>query len=210
MYTLYFAPGAAGMSTHWLLIELGVPHELRKLDLAAGEHKQPAYLALNPGGVVPTLLVDGVPMTESSALLLFLAERHADAGFSPPPGTPARAACLQWLFYLANTLMPAYRAWFFPHEPAGTECAAAAKDTARQRIEAAWARIADHLAASGPYMAGAELSLVDFHTTMLMRWSRNMPQPADRSPVLADYAKRMKARSSFKVLCEREGLTDWL
>ena len=59
MYTLYYSPGAASLVVHWLLIEIGARHELRKLDLQAGEHKRPEYLSVNPGGVVPTLLVHG-------------------------------------------------------------------------------------------------------------------------------------------------------
>ncbi|MGA1731166.1 MAG: glutathione S-transferase, partial [Steroidobacteraceae bacterium] len=58
MYTLHYAPGAASFAPHWLLIELGVEHQLVRVDLAAGEHKQPAYLKLNPNGLVPTLVVD--------------------------------------------------------------------------------------------------------------------------------------------------------
>jgi glutathione S-transferase len=209
MYRLHFAPSTAAMSAHWLLIELGVPHTLQRVDLAAGEHKQPAYLALNPAGVVPTLEVDGQPLCESAAIVMWLAERHAEAGLSPAPGTAARSQYLQWMFFLANTLQPAYRAWFYPHEAAGEACAEAAKQAARERIEAAWARVDAHLAAHGPYLVGTQLSAADFHATMLMRWSRNMPRPAHTWPALGAYAALMKSRPSFKVLYEREGVTDW-
>jgi len=80
---------------------------------------------------------------------------------------------------------------------------------ARQRIEAAWQRVADHLEANGPWMVGEPLTVVDFMTTMLMRWSRNMPKPSDTWPVLKAYADRMKARPAFKEVYAREGLTDW-
>jgi glutathione S-transferase len=74
MYTLYYAPGAASLVVHWLLIDLGLPHELIKLDIATREHKTPEYLAINPHGVVPTLLVDGKPMCEAAAMAVLLAE----------------------------------------------------------------------------------------------------------------------------------------
>ena len=83
MYSLYYSPGAASLVVHWLLIELGVPHQLHKLDLQAGQQKRPEYLALNPNGVVPTLVIDGKPMHEAAAMLLWLADRHADAGLAP-------------------------------------------------------------------------------------------------------------------------------
>ena len=209
MVTLYYAPATASMVVHWLLIELGAAHELRKLDLEAREHKAPAYLKLNPAGVVPTLLVDGQPLCEAAAIALHLADVHSGAGLAPPPGSVLRAQYYQWMFFMANTLQPAYRAWFYPDEPAGAESAAPAKESARQRIEAAWERVAAHLGAGGPYLLGERLSTADFMMTMLMRWSRNMPRPAHTFPALQAHAQQMKARPSFKELYAREGLTEW-
>ncbi|MGH6951361.1 MAG: glutathione S-transferase family protein, partial [Vitreimonas sp.] len=57
MYTLYYSPGAASLAVHWMLIEIGEPHELKRLDLDAGDHRKPEYLKLNPNGLVPTLVV---------------------------------------------------------------------------------------------------------------------------------------------------------
>ena len=93
MYSLYYSPGAASLVVHWLLIELGVPHQLNKLDLQAGQQKRPEYLALNPNGVVPTLVIDGKPMQEAAAMLLWLADRHADAGLAPAAHDPRWACC---------------------------------------------------------------------------------------------------------------------
>ncbi|HXQ30473.1 MAG TPA: glutathione S-transferase N-terminal domain-containing protein, partial [Steroidobacteraceae bacterium] len=87
MYTLYYMPGAASFAVHWLLLEIGAPHELQRIDGEAGEHKRPAYLKLNPNGLVPTLIVDGEPVYESAALLLLLAARHPEAHLAPPSGT---------------------------------------------------------------------------------------------------------------------------
>ena len=81
---------------------------------------------------------------------------------------------------------------------------------ARARIEWAWDEVARHLDAGGPYVLGARLSVADFMLTMLMRWSRKMPKPVDRWPVLHAFAQRMKARPSFKEVYAREGLTDWM
>lgn len=209
MYTLYYSPGAASLVVHWLLIELGVPHELKKLDIAAKEHKTAEYLKLNPAGVVPTLIVDGAPVTECAALALLLAERHPEAGFEPAPGSPERATYLMWTLHLANTLQPAFRLWWYPHEAAGEEHVAAAQALAGERIGGVFDRLDAHLAVHGPYICGNQVRAVDFLATMLMRWSRNMPKPATEWPHLATYAARMKARPSFKTLYERESLTEW-
>jgi glutathione S-transferase len=209
MITLHYAPSTASLVVHWLLVELEIPHELRRVDLEAREHKQPAYLALNPAGVVPTLVVDGQPICEAAAIVMHLADAHPVAGLAPDPGTLARAAYYQWMLVCANTLQPAYRAWFYPDEVAGEANIDASKDHARRRIEATWERVDAHLAAHGPYVLGETLSAVDFMVTMLMRWSRNMPKPADTWPALRRHATAMKQRPSFKEVYAREGLTDW-
>ena len=207
MYSLYFAPGAASFSVHLALLEMAVPFELVRVDLQAGQQKSADYLRLNPNGVVPTLVHDGQAMSESAALLLWLAEREQK--LSPPLGSAARAPYLQWMLYLANTLQPAFRLWFYPHEAAGESAIDGAKAAAQSKVEVVFDRLADHLSANGPYLCGADLTVTDLHAFMLMRWSRNMPKPATGWPVLAEFVARMKARPSFKALYEAEGLTEW-
>ncbi|MCD7098758.1 glutathione S-transferase family protein [Stenotrophomonas sp. MMGLT7] len=207
--TLYYSPSTAALVVHWLLIELEVPHVLHALDFDRREQKSPEYLALNPAGVVPTLVLDGQVLTEAAAIAMHLADLHPEAGLAPAPGTPARAEYYKWMFFCANTLQPAYRAWFYPDEPAGAQNVEAAKEQARIRLESAWQRVAEHLQANGPYLLGAQLSAADFMLTMLMRWSRNMPRPSDDWPALRAYAGRMKSRPAFKQTYRREGIEDW-
>ncbi|HZH44321.1 MAG TPA: glutathione S-transferase family protein [Lysobacter sp.] len=209
MYVLYYAPGAASLLPHWLLIELGQPHELRAVDIKAGEQKRPEYLALNPNGVLPTLLIDGEPHYEAAALAMTLADRHPQAGLAPAHDDPRRGAYHQWMFHLANMVQPLFRIWWYPHEVAGEANAALAREHVAPRIEAAWDRLDAHLAQRGPYLLGEGPSAADFYLTMLLRWSRNMPRPGDRWPHLGELARRMKARPSFAELYRREGLTEW-
>ena len=209
MHTLYYAPGAASMVVHWLLIELDVPYRLQLVDLEAREQKTPEYLALNPNGVVPTLVVDGEPRTEAMALTLQLADTYPDAGLAPAIGSDGRAHYYEWSVYLSNMLQPLFRQWWYPHEPSGEDNADAVRTHVQPRIEACWTRIDAHLSATGPYLLGDSLSALDFYLTMLMRWSRAMPRPASAWPHLDALASRMKARPSFVTLCQSEGLTDW-
>lgn len=209
MITFYNAPATAGLVVHWLLIELEIPHTVHWMDLAAGDHKQPAYLALNPAGMVPTVVIDGQPITEAAAISLHLADAYPTRGLAPAPGTLARATYYQWMFFLTNTLQPAFRAWFYPTEPAGAAHVEDVKIHARAHLEAAWARLDVHLAVHGPFLLGEVLSTPDFLLTMLMRWSRDMPRAATTWPALARLAAIMKARSAFKEANAREGLTDW-
>ncbi len=209
MAILYYSPGAASLLVHWLMIELGLPHELRELDFSAREQKSAEYLALNPSGVVPTLVLDGKPMTEAAAIAMYLADRHPESGLAPAPDAVARRDYLQWMFHLANAVQPLFRIWWYPHEPAGAGLADSVREHVRPRIEAAWERIDAHLAANGPYLLGDAPTAADFYLTMLMRWSRNMPRPATAWPGLAALAQRMKARPSFAAMHAAEGLGDW-
>jgi glutathione S-transferase len=198
------------MCVHQALIETGAEYRLIPVDLQAGGQRDPAYLRLNPNGVVPTLLIDDVPFSESAALLMTIATRHPQAGLAPAETSPRRIAWYQWIVYLANTLQPAFRSWFYPGDISDDpETQALLVPATRRKIESAWTRIDMHLAEQGPYLVGAEFSAADLMLIMLMRWSRNMPKPATEWPALRPYAARMKARPSWKQLYALEGLSDW-
>jgi glutathione S-transferase len=207
--TLYGSASTASLVVHWLLIEMGIEHELVLLDFDTREQKGAGYLALNPAGRVPTLLIDGQVFTEAAAIALHLADLHPQTGLLPAPGTAERGQAYRWMFWCANTLQPAYRAWFYADEMAGAANVEAVRDAARQQLEAGWARFADHLQQAGPYALGERISVVDFMLVMLMRWSRNMPTPSDTWPALKAYAERLKARPAFAEVYRREGITDW-
>jgi glutathione S-transferase len=120
-----------------MLLDMGRPPRLKRVDLAAGEQRLPAYLALNPAGMVPTLIMDGEPWVESSALLLMLADRHPGADLLPPVGSARRQLAYQWTLLMANGLQPAFRFWFYPQEAAGDSAAVeakAAERTSRARV----------------------------------------------------------------------------
>ncbi|MEO8810724.1 MAG: glutathione S-transferase family protein [Rhodanobacter sp.] len=208
MYTLYYAPGSASLLVHLTLLEIGAQHSLERIDIETGQQRSAAYLAMNPNGVVPTLIVDGLPHGEAAALAMLLSERHPDAGLAPFPGSVQRGDYLQWMFYLANSLQPLFRQWFYPgdHLPAGADTI---KDAARAGIEKCWSHLDARLAAHGPYILGEDFSVVDLYALMLMRWSRNMPRPATSWPGLETLATRLKARASWKHACETESLIEW-
>lgn len=209
-YTLYYSPGAASLALHWMLIELGEPFEAIKVDIDKGEQKAAAYLAINPAGHLPTLVVDGAVHAEVAAMLMLIAERDPVRRFDVAPGASERADYLQRMVFLANTLQPAFRLWFYPHEGAGPEHEAATQALARGRVEAGLARLDGFLADGRAYMLGERLTAVDFLATMLCRWSRNMPKPATDWPNLNRYLDHMRAMPSLVEVHRREGLTDWI
>lgn len=204
MYRLYWSPGAASLAVHWMLRELDVPFEMERADIDSGGNRSPEYLRLNPEGRVPTLIVDGAPVRETAALLMLLAERHPAAVLAPAVGAPERAAWLEWMLYLANSLQPAFRLWFYPDDIPGAD-----RDSVRRAIEAAFDRIDGRLAGRR-FLIGESLTTVDLLAAMLMRWSRNMPRPATRWANIDAYLRAIRARPALRETHRVEGLTDWI
>jgi glutathione S-transferase len=209
MYILYYSPGTASMVVHLALLEIGAPYRLELVDFDSDAQHSPEYLKLNPGGTVPVVVIDGEPRFESGALLMVLAERHPEAGLIPPPGTRERELWQQWVVYLSNTLMSAYRLWFYPRELGYEAHTPEIRAAIQRRIEGIWDRLDAHLSAHGPYLLGERFSGADLMLTMLLRWSRNMPRPATEWPALKRLADLVRARPSWKKLYELEGLTEW-
>src|SRR6202795_4860630 len=110
MLTLYYSPGSSSMATHIALNEVGVPFELKLTALHRDEHRAADYLALNPEGKVPTLMVDGRPLTEVGASLWYLWRRYPEAGLLPQHGDiEAEARVISWMSFIASTIHPARR-----------------------------------------------------------------------------------------------------
>ncbi|MBO6577741.1 MAG: glutathione S-transferase family protein [Thalassospira sp.] len=208
-YHLFYAPGAASMAVHWMLIELDVPFEAFLVDIDRGEQRDPQYLKLNPSGRVPTLVIDGVAYGETVALMMLLAERHPGSGLVPDVGSPQRAEWLQLAIYIANTLMPAMRDWLYAAKDGNPEGADAVKALAEKRICSVWDDFEARLLKKGDYLLGDHFGMVDMLAVMLMRWSRNMPCPAIDRPTLRQYVDRIAQRDSYIELNTREGLSGW-
>ncbi|MEK7887942.1 glutathione S-transferase [Burkholderia contaminans] len=209
-YVLYYSPGAASMAVHWMLIELGVPFDTRLVDIDTGAQHSPEYLRLNPAGRVPTLVVDGKPRTESAALLMLLAERHPEPRLAPRPGSPERAEWFEMMIYLANSVLPAMRNWFYAETDGDPRCADMVKAFSQGQVEASMAHLDDLLSDGRSYLINDRLSTVDFLALMLMRWTRNMPRPATTWPNLTRYIHALRAMPTFIELNAREGLTEWM
>src|SRR5262249_54403696 len=180
MYKLYWSPGGASMAPHAMLEDIGAPYELVKIDTKTGDQRGADYLKLNPHGRVPTLLYDGGKiMYESTAICLFLAERHPEAGFTPKPDSQDRAPFLQWMAYLTNTLQEALMHWWHPeHFIDGADRQAELKLKAEQRTAKMFRFLDEQLAQSGPYLCGASFYVCDYYAVMLARWTRDMAPPA--------------------------------
>jgi glutathione S-transferase len=183
MLTLYFAPGSSSFAVHIALHEIGVPFEGKPMSFKGNDLRSPAYLKLNPEGKVPTLIVDGRPLTEVAAILYFLAKRFPDAELLPRDDIEADAQALSWMSFAASTLHPARRR--------GLDYAKEVYGIADRRLGSGWAL--------GRY------SIADIHLFRLYwRLAKSLkPAPETFSNLTAHYA-RMMARPAVQRTIEIE------
>ena len=211
MIQLHYFPGNASMTPHLLLEELGVPFELVLVDRARNAHKSPEYLALNPNGLIPTLVDGDLVLYETAAIVLHLVDTHPQAGLAPAPGTTERAHFTKWLVWLSASLQSQMPFYFYTDRylaPGNTEGVAQLKAAAEAKIAGLVDQIDAHLAShGGPWMMGERFSALDPYAFMLCRWTRGMQRPARALPHIAPFLQRMLERPATQRMFEKERLT---
>jgi glutathione S-transferase len=207
MYTLYWTPTGANMAAHAALIEIGAPRELILVDIDKGEHRTEAYRTIQPHGRVPALRQGDLVMYESAAILLYLADRHPEAGLAPDLMSPERGLFDQWLMHLTNTLQEHQMHWFHPDFYIdGPELQAALKSHARGRIEESFRYFDGVLAKRGPYLLGERFSAADLFLYMLAVWTRRMPRPATTFPNVRRLVTLVHERPAVAEMMAEEGV----
>src|SRR5579872_7437346 len=101
MMTLYYTPGAVSMAAHVVLEEIGVPYERKPIQILQNEQRGAAYLAINPRGQVPALVVDGTVITETAAVLNYLGRTFPQARLLPSNDLD-QARCMATLCWIAS------------------------------------------------------------------------------------------------------------
>jgi glutathione S-transferase len=125
MLTFYFSPGSSSMAPHIALHEVGAQFEPKLISLTNNETHTPEFLAMNPDGKVPLLLIDGRPLTEVAGILFYLAKLYPDAGLLPNE-IEADAQTVSWMSFIASTVHPSRRQ--------GIEASKAAWQVAEKRL----------------------------------------------------------------------------
>jgi glutathione S-transferase len=215
MITLHYNPGSASFACHVLLNELGLPFTLARVDRDNNAHKQPAYLALNPNGLIPVLQDGDLVLYETVAILMHLADTHPNAGLIPPLGTPERAQFYKWAVWLTNTLQATLMHYFYPQRMVaeGNEAGAAqVKAAAEAKVGTLLAQLDAQLANQaerGPWFFGSTYTAVDIMAFMLCRWTRNFAsRPAREYPHIRPFLERVYERPAVQKAFATEGLTE--
>jgi glutathione S-transferase len=202
---LYYAPTACSMAPHIALEETGLPFEARRIDLAQGDQTSPAFLAINPQGRVPALIINGAVVTEVPALLTYIASLRPDAGLVPPAGTLALARCFQWLAWLSSTLHVAYAQFRRPGRFVGDDfpCLDAFAEEGRlstiRHFREVEAKLGDGWA------TGEEYSIADMYLFPFYGWAwrLELDMPVE-CPKWTTLVERLKERPAVQRAMARE------
>jgi glutathione S-transferase len=191
--TVYGGRFGSSFRPHWMLAELGLPYETAKLDMRAGEHKQPAYLAVNPMGQVPAMVYDGFVLTESAAIVHYLAEKH-DPSFFGPATPESHATLLRWeLFTLLNVdknfALLAGKSW---GKPAAPEAEAKAREALAGSLAVLEAWLAQH-----QYVAGDAFTVADVVCRPTFNYAEAAEFDLSGYPAITAWAKRCADRPAY-------------
>jgi len=211
MITLHYYPSTAAMVPHILLEELGVPYARVLVDRAVDANRQPAYLQLNPNGLIPVLTDGELVLYETAAIALHLCDTHTQAGLAPAVGSAARAQFYKWLMWLTNTLQATLVVYFYPErwmDEGNAAGVAELKSHAEAKIGGMLDQLDTELARHGqPWFGGADYSALDAYVFTLCRWTRNFSSPPARSrPHLGPYLQRMLERPAVQRVIANEEL----
>jgi GST-like protein len=169
-YTIFGDKGSGAFSAEAVLAEAGAPYQFHFVSLEKNEQRKPEFLAINPSGKMPALrLPEGDVITESSAILLTVADHFPNARLLPPPAGPARAQAYRWLAFMASEIYPMVEVSDYPERfaPAG-EQAAALRQKARERIRERLLIVERFVA--GPWFLASGFSILDIYASMFARW----------------------------------------
>ena len=184
----YHSPNTRSAGTRILLEELGAPHELKVINMKAGDQRKADYLAINPMGKVPAIRHGDALITEQVAVFLYLADLFPKAGLAPAIGDPLRGPYLRWMVYYGSCFEPAVVDKALKREPAPpTMCPYGDFDTMLNTL-------VDVLSV-GPYVLGERFSAVDLLWGTALTWMTGFKLVPDL-PVIMDYIGRINVRPS--------------
>jgi len=200
---LYYKPGACSLAAHMALHELDLPFTLEAVDTARGTTASSAdFRAINPKGYVPVLeLEDGEVLTESAAVLQYLADRRPEAGLAPAAGTMARVRLQEHLNYLSSEVHKAFGIFF-----SGRLLSPDEREAAVARVLARLAPIEALLADGRLHLLGETFTVADAYLFVLASWADHVGISLERLPHLDRFIGRVASRETTRAAMRAEGL----
>ena len=196
MLTFYYARGTCALASHIALEQSGAPYEAVRLDFKAQQQRSPEYLRVNPKGRVPALVTDRGVLTETPALLQYIAQSFPQAGLAPLDDAFLTGKMNEFNSYLCSTVHVAhahkgrgYR-WVDAEDTAALE---AMKKKVPQTMAEGFALIEEQML-RGPWVLGDRYSTSDAYLFTLARWLEGDGVDVQRFPKVADHMRRMESQ----------------
>jgi glutathione S-transferase len=196
MLTFYYAPGTCALASHLALEFSGAPYEAKRLDFKQQQQRTPDYLKINPKGRVPALVTDRGVLTETPALLQYIAQTFPQAALAPVDDVFLLAKVNEFNSYLCSTVHVNHA-----HKGRGYRWVDAADNAA---LEAMKKKVPETMAESftlieeqmlkGPWVLGERFSTSDLYLYTLTRWLEGDGVAVNRFPKVADHMRRMEAK----------------
>ncbi|MBV8187433.1 MAG: glutathione S-transferase N-terminal domain-containing protein [Alphaproteobacteria bacterium] len=185
----YHNPRSRAQMVHWMLEEAGAPYRIVPIDLEKGEHKTPSFLALNPMGKLPTIEHRGMVVTETAAIIAYIADAFPAAALAPTPGDALRGPYYRWLFFGAGVIEPALIDKMMN------------RPEVERKSALGWGSYEDVVGtlekalSNGPYLLGDKFSAADVYVGSELRWAMMFGAPGLKGQsVFDDYVARLSAR----------------
>lgn len=198
---LYFSPGACSLASRVVAAEAGLTLQFEKVDLRTKTTAGGADFAkICPKGYVPALLLDdGELLTEGPAVLQYLAERRADKGLSPAPGTMAYYRQLEMLNYIGGELHKNAGPLFYPNTAAELR---AEKTAALQRRYG----LVEQQLQGRSYLSGEQFTAADAYLFVVTNWMGKLGVDLSAFPNVQAFHRRVLARPAVQAAMQAEGL----
>ncbi len=199
MLKLYWAPGSCAMASHIALEEAGAKYETARLDFKQGDQRKPEYLTVNPKGRVPALVTDRGILTETPAILAWIAQTYPQAKLAP--ADPFEFAVAQaFNSYLCSTVHPVHA-----HGPRGSRWSddAAAQETMKAKVPQNMTDCFNLIESDmfkGPWVLGAAYSICDPYLFTISGWLASDKVDIAKFPKVHDHYKRMNERAAVKAV----------
>jgi len=204
MFTLYYAPNACALATHIALLDAGAKYELKRVDFSKSEQQSPEYLAINPKGRVPAMVTPRGILTETPALLVFVAQSFPEAKLAPLDDPFAFAKLQEFNSYLCSTVHVAHahrvRGYRWADDPAAIE---AMKKKVPQSVGACFELIEREFL-KGPWVMGDTYTVADPYLFTIAQWLEADGVDTSRLPRVMEHRARMMERPNVKRALEEE------
>lgn len=204
-FTIFSALGSGGVPVEAAMSLIGLPYEVIEAPTWEGEAQQAKVAGVNPLRQIPALITpQGETITESAAILIWLADRYPQARLAPAIDAPARAQFLRWMTFIPASI---YSLFWISDEPSrlagpDEDLQARIKAAIKERIVDCW-RMMERQITPGRYLLGDEMTVLDLYVTVLSRWGPRRVRFYEAAPRMSEVVRRVDADPRLTAFWER-------